>query len=131
MGDYNRFDDDDISIKPPLTWGELKETKFLHPSRDAEIVIETRKTETDTGTFHEKTGLFIVPNRNNGQRSFGRLEEEIREIIAAFPGHKFEGLLRGYTEGFDTKDALWGILVKDNVVTHVKPTITWPGEDLL
>lgn len=129
MGDYTRFDDDDIHISPPLTWGQLQKTKFLDKNRDAKLVIEEIRKETDTGTFHEKSCMYIVPDRSSSGRSYYTLEQDIREIIAAFPGHKFEGLLKGITEGFDTDTALWGILVKDNVVTHVKPKIVWPGEE--
>lgn len=129
MGDYTRFDDEDIHIAPPLSWGQIQGTKFLDNNRDAKLVVEEIRKETDTGTFHEKSCMFIVPASRSGGRSYYDLENEIREIVEAFPEHKFNGLLKGITEGFDTGDALWGILVKDNVVTRIKPELVWPGEE--
>jgi len=129
MGDYTRFDDEDIHITPPLSWGQIQGTKFLDNNRDAKLVVEEIRKETDTGTFHEKSCMFIVPAPGSGGRSYYDLENEIREIVEAFPEHKFSGLLKGITEGFDTDDALWGILVKDNVVTRIKPELVWPGEE--
>lgn len=131
MGDYTRFDSDsDISINPPLTWGEIKDSAFLeHHRRDCHLLVEEIRKETDTGTFIEKTASYIVVSKDSSGRTYGKLGAEIEEIVKQYPTHRFDGLVKGVTEGFDTDDALWGILVENNKVSHVKPKIVWPGQD--
>lgn len=131
MGDYSHIDSEsDISINPPLTWQELKNSVFLeHHRRDCYLLVEELRKETDTGEVITKTASFIVPNKTSSGRTYGRLESEIREIVKQYPKHRFDGMIKAVTEGFDSDNALWGVLVRNNVVTAVKPVITWPGEE--
>ena len=128
MGDYSRLDDDDISINPPLTWRQIKDSPFLDKTRDAYLLVEEITKDTETGKTIEMTSSFIVPNRDSGQRTYYSLESQIQEIVKAFPKNRFEGLIKASTEGFDADESLWGIWVSDGQVMRVRPTITWPVE---
>ena len=111
-----------IEITPPLNWGQLKNSPHTNERNGVYLHVESRTEDTETGENVTKSASDIVAT---GQPwNFGNIEYQIRRIVEDFPKHKFNGLLKFADETGD----LWGVLVENNVVTSVKPSIVWPGE---
>ncbi|WP_431781768.1 DUF6205 family protein [Streptomyces chumphonensis] len=128
MGYYTTVEGE-ITITPPLTWAELKDSPFgRNPNpalRDVTLVIAEEKVDTDEGPLLRRTGTALVPTYADGYKAY-HLVEHVQEAIDAFPGHTFAGRLD--CSGADAGD-MWRVVVRDGRAVEVRPRIVWPDED--
>jgi Family of unknown function (DUF6205) len=127
MGYYTQIEGD-FAIIPPLTRKELRNAGYddhgKHASgwRTLKPRVESTQTETDYGYQIEYTCNQIVPADTERFKAYGVLNH-MQEIIDAFPGHEFTGLLE--CTGEDPGD-LWRVYVKNGKAIKVTPEIVWP-----
>ncbi|WP_432156045.1 DUF6205 family protein [Streptomyces sp. bgisy153] len=55
------------------------------------------------------------------------MEDELQELIDAFPRHTFTGRLQ--CMGDNHWDDMWGVIVRGGRAEKVKPTVIWPGDN--
>lgn len=124
MGYYTRYDGE-ISIEPPLTWNEIRNsdwatgTKFTVKLRIAEEIVET-----DDGTLTRRTADALIPLAEDCYK--GDVIPSVQKAIEDFPGHIFNG--RFDCKGEDAGD-LWRLVVRNGGVKKVEPRIVWPDEE--
>lgn len=115
----------EISIEPPLTWREFKDSPFAGTDKDVAFHVEEKTVDTDDGPLTRKAATAIVSTWEDSYKAY-HLVEHVQEVIDAFPGHTFTGRLE--CEGEDTGD-LWRVVVRDGRAVKVTPRIVWPDED--
>jgi len=90
-----------IAILPPLTYKEMRDSDFIAENgrrgQSVKFHVHVEKHETDTGENIVRTATEIVPVRDGHGVSY-HLAENVREIMQAFPGHRFEGEFLTYPE---------------------------------
>ena len=120
-----------ITITPPLTWAEIKGTKFTGPDLpewpDAMLRIKTTTEDTEHGELVFHTADAIVPGTDE-KAGFYDLEQNLADIVAEFgAGHEFTGYLERTGEESDDVERYY---IRDNAVTRARPEIVWPDEAL-
>lgn len=130
MGYYTKFEGE-ISIEPPLTWREIKGSPYIPEAAqksgtaDVKFRVQTSNEETDDGLIVRRWADAIEPLAD-GQYKGYHIFETIEKIIAAFPGHTFNG--RFNCEGENQGD-IWRLVVRDGRVERVEPRIIWPEDE--
>lgn len=92
-----------IEIQPPLTWGEVKASGLpteCVPGVSLCIRVDIRHFEDYQGDHTIKTGVAVI-NAWLDRELHRAVDEELRVIVAKFPGHQFIGELvrRGENAG--------------------------------
>jgi hypothetical protein len=128
MGYYTSFSGE-ISIEPPLTWAEIRNSEWLpdiaiNKNHSVKLRIEETTVETDEGTMTRRSALAVVPLSDSQYKGYNVIED-VQALIAKHSGHQFSG--RFDCEGEDAGD-LWRLVVRDNRVTKVEPQIVWPDD---
>lgn len=123
-----------ISIEPPLTWGQIKESPFLpegygfgNEDCDIALVITEVSVETDEGILVVRTAPKVQQRHAEEPRN-NSIEAHLQALVDAFPGHEFTG--RFNMEGEDSGD-LWRVKVIGRKVRRFDPTFVWPEESEL
>lgn len=130
MGYYTRVTGE-ISIEPPLTWQEFKDSPFLpggsndNGNFDVSLRTDEETVDTDEGQLVRKTASVVVPRWDDSFKAY-HLIEHVQAVIDAFPGRTFTGRLE--CEGEDNTD-MWRVVVRDGRAVKVEPRIVWPDED--
>jgi Family of unknown function (DUF6205) len=122
-----------ITIDPPLTWAQARDSIWLNTKRDPERtwyrevwlrVVEDQR-DTDDGVVAVRTVDAIVPVP--GETSGYTLTEQIQRIVDEIgPGHAFAGHLECTWHGRPIET--WRVVVRDGTVAEVRPQVLWPGE---
>ncbi|MFG3439894.1 DUF6205 family protein [Nonomuraea sp. NPDC047897] len=118
----------EITINPPIPWGELQGSPFVRtPDNDEwdrltwlRLVEDT--VETDDGTLIRKQAIAIRPSEADELRVHG-LDRDVQAIIDAHLGHTFEGLM--LVRGEESPD-IWRVSVQDGCAVEERPRIVWP-----
>lgn len=124
---YNTSVDGEITITPPLTWNEIKDSPFLaNPGYKLGVTLKvTEETvDTDEGQLTRKTSSALGPAWEDAFKAYS-LVEDVQKAIDAFPGHIFTGRLD--CEGEENAD-LWRVVVRDGRAVKVEPQIVWPDD---
>jgi hypothetical protein len=129
MGYYTTLSGE-LRIEPPLTWSEMRESKHLDfESEDGfgvfKIQVLEQEVETEEGVLSKKSGVAIEPFEDSVKAYHAR--ENLAEIVAAFPGHRFIGCIEG--DGEEQGDT-WRLYVRDGNVIEHKGVVSWPDAPL-
>lgn len=117
-----------ISITPPLTWGQIRESDFLPhdlggaAQLDIALVVEQANEERDQGTLTVRLGVGVEQRYEDDARNYN-IVRDLQQLIDAFPDHEFAG--RFDCEGEETGD-LWRLEVQGRKAVKVLPRIVWP-----
>lgn len=126
MGYITRFDGE-LTIVPPLTWAEVKDSNF-EPDRvesirlDVKLRISEVEVDTDEGVMIRRAGVALIPTYEDDMRGYD-IVEHVQRFLDEHPGHDLTGRLD--CEGEDAGD-LWRLEVHDRRAVKVKPRILWP-----
>lgn len=129
MGYYTTVDGE-ITITPPLTWTELKDSPFnpeseAHdPRLDVKLRIDEEQVDTEEGPLLRRTAGALVPAWE-GRAKYYSLVEHTQKLMDALPGRTFSGRLE--CEGEEPGD-LWRIVIRDGRAVKVEPQIVWPDD---
>lgn len=124
MGYSSRLDGR-IEITPPLKWSELRGSKFLASNDQFSTLLRVKVHETtvdtDDGALIRRAGVAVCPRSAVAVKAYG-LEDELREMAKAWPGHEFTGAI--IREGEDRGDIERYRIINSQVVTE-KARLTW------
>lgn len=128
MGYSTRYDGA-ISITPPLTWAEIKNSPYLPDKArgkglDVKLRVIEENVETDDGTLTRRSADAIVPVTEDSYKGYD-IVETVQKVIDSHPGHEFTG--RFDCEGEDAAD-VWRLVVKNGRAVKVKAQIVWPED---
>lgn len=110
-----------ITITPPLTWGEIRESPRLV---DTALPLTTSRVHDEHG-YHDRVLAETVAPRTNGEYSGYQVLSELKALIAAHPGHAFTG----HIECIGPDGDMWRYVARGNTVRRVEPRIVWPDEE--
>lgn len=128
MGYHSRLNGE-ITISPPIPWGELQgSSPFVCTSDQNEwdrltwlrLVEDT--VETDDGTLIRKQAIAVRPSEADELRVYD-LDREVQEVIDAHPGHTFDGVM--VVTGEQSPD-IWRVRIIDGHAVKERPRIIWP-----
>jgi hypothetical protein len=127
---YNTEVGGELTITPPLTWNEFKDSTFHVPTDayadlDVKLAVTEETVDTDEGPLLRKTATALVPAWCAPFKAY-HLLEHVQQAIDAFPGHTFSGHFG--CSGEEAGD-LWRVVVRDGRAVKVEPRIVWPDED--
>jgi hypothetical protein len=122
---YNTSVSGEITITPPLTWNEIKDSPFLGCDLDVALHVQEETVDTEDGTLTRKTATALVPAWEDSYKAY-HLVEHVQRALDAFPGHTFTGRLE--CEGEDNTD-IWRVIIRDGRAVKIEPRIVWPDED--
>jgi hypothetical protein len=140
MGYYTRVDGE-IVITPPLSWSEMNDAG-VHPrdgyshdrwiarrhrhgrmtEMDVAVRVITTPLDVYSSAVNPPEGVALVETWDDESKVY-YIEEDLKTMIAQFPGHTIAGEQR--MEGEDNLD-VWKLQVKDNVVEAIYPKLVWP-----
>lgn len=126
MGYVTRFDGEFI-INPPLTWGEVRASRF-GPDQferyrlDIKVRVGETVVDDDEGTRITRTGVALVPAYEEEMRGYD-IVDHVQQFLDEHPGHALVGRLD--CAGEETGD-LWRLEVHDGRAVKVEPRIVWP-----
>ncbi len=110
-------------IEPPLTWEKIKDSKYI--TSDAwplGIKVKSESIETETGTFDKKSGVEVTIPEDSLKEAY-TIDEDLQELVCAFPGHRFVGVIEGSGE----EDAdMWRLYVRHGKVIRTAVQVSWP-----
>ncbi len=119
-----------ITIVPELNAAELRQHPELqkvsdndHPShQECYIEVERHTTTTLEGETVKLSGPRILVTDPDSDFSRYGLDEQLKQIVSAYPSHRFTGYLELHGEdGGQTR-----LVVKDGAILEIEPVITWP-----
>jgi hypothetical protein len=113
----------EVRIEPPLTWGEIKNSK--HPGfQDLKLRLDEQVEDTATGQIRTVTASAVVPLTEEAYNGY-QIEEELTAFAEEYSGtHTLTGRIQARGPECD----LWAYMVRDSQVTRVEPRIVWPDE---
>lgn len=127
MPDYDTVRGE-IRISPPLNWTEIQQTETIQkrdrsgPIFVLDLLID--KHETADGLFTKKTCELFVPR--NHKHPARNLEDQLRKVVEALPGHEFHGEFVCYGED---PENIWRVVARGRHVEEQYPLavkIVWP-----
>ena len=112
-----------FKIEPPLTHKELRGTDQKFQSRNELVFLEVidDEIETEDGIIHSKSADRVAVYEDEGKCY--TIDEDLRELVEAFPGHKFTGCIEG--EGEESDD-VWRLYVRDGKIIKHTVEALWP-----
>jgi hypothetical protein len=127
MGYTTRFSGE-LRIEPPLTWAEIRDSRF-GPERaeserlDVKVRVEEAEVETDEGTMTRRAGVALVPTWEDEMRGYD-IVEHVQSFLDSNAGtHALTGRLD--CAGEDAGD-IWRLEIHDGRAVQVRPRIVWP-----
>ncbi|GGU40733.1 hypothetical protein GCM10010289_72160 [Streptomyces violascens] len=119
---YYTYVTGEIRIEPPLTLAECRASRFSGRSSEGPraIMLDAREQPP------QRTVGRVLPDRDDAE-SLGQLEDDVQELIDAFPGHEFRGRFQCMGDGH--WDDMWGVVVIDGCARRVTPRVIWPDEE--
>jgi hypothetical protein len=126
---YTSYLSGEITIHPPIPWGELQDSPFVRtPDRNEwdrltwlRLVEDT--VQTDEGTLIRKQAIAIRPSEADELRVYD-LGREVQAIIDAHgEGRTFDGIL--LVCGDESPD-IWRVRIIDGRAVEERPRIVWP-----
>lgn len=114
-----------ITITPPLTWPEFRNSPLYNARYDAsevKLCVEEATEDTDDGQVIRRTATALVPSTEESF-NFYNLVEHVQAAVDAFPDREFGGRLECADD--------WGkyrVAVQDGRAVKVEPQIVWPDE---
>jgi hypothetical protein len=116
-----------ITITPPLTWSEFKDSRLLNGRYDESEVmldVEEETLDTESGQVIRKLATGLVASSEESF-NFYDLVEHTQAAIDAFPGREFGGRL-----DCDSEDGgPWRVEVQDGRAVMVEPKLMWPDDE--
>lgn len=116
----------EIIIEPALTWPAAKDIPFDDADADGlpvwSVRLEAEEVPGAPGTFTARRLISADVEWLDGYD----LESDVQDVIDAFPGHRFTGLLK--CMGADHWDDMWGVVARGRTAARVEPVVTWPGD---
>lgn len=127
---YNTYVTGELTITPPLTWNEFKDSPFFAaddyaPERDLKLRIEESSVDTENGVLISRTAVALVMAWEDEYRAYN-LMDHVQEAVDAFPGHTWSGRLE--CEGEENTD-LWRVVIRDGRAFRIEPRIIWPDDE--
>jgi len=111
----------EISIEPPLTWGEISKSPYSDPDRRGlRLEIDEERVDTPDGVLMRRTAELVAAS----DVYRGDLAADLTKLIQHFPGHTFDGWIDCYGE--EPGDIQRVGVVNGQVVCQVA-RIVWPG----
>jgi hypothetical protein len=121
----SRFSSGEIRIHPPLTWAEIKGSKFLTHGNSIEFNLRVESVDTPGGVSERRSAVGVIPTED-AFKAYG-LEDDLSEIVRIYgDSHTFTGHFK--CEG-EENDDLWRLSVKDGRPHRVQTEIVWPGDE--
>lgn len=125
---YTSYIAGEITIHPPIPWGDLQGSAFVRTPDNKEwdrltwlrLVEDT--VQTHDGTLIRKQAIAIRPSEADELR-VRNLDREVQAIIDAHPGHTFDGVL--LVTGEESPD-IWRVRIVDGRAVEERPRIVWP-----
>lgn len=118
-----------ITITPPLTWAQIKDSPYLKANArdrglwpDALLDVTESTVQTDEGELTRREAVAIVPDEDS-ETSARTLIKDVQAIIDASDGHEFAG--RFDCEGEQNSD-IWRLVIRDRRAVRVDARIVWP-----
>lgn len=127
-----------ITIDPPLQYGDLRDSpwvKFQHPApagssrpewHAIRLIVVEAPVETEQGLLVTKTAALVGVLDDENRAGADEVLEDVRRLIAAFPGHTWHGKIRG--EGEEAED-VWRVVVDGTHASVARPVIQWPDDE--
>ncbi|MYZ37917.1 MULTISPECIES: DUF6205 family protein [unclassified Streptomyces] len=122
----------EILIEPPLRGATLKASPFYDPwiGGEAQRCIRLDAGEEPADGAAPETATELVARRvisaDVERLDAFDMEDELQELLDAFPGHTFTGRLQ--CMGDNHWSDMWGVVVRDGRAEKVTPTVVWPGD---
>lgn len=126
MSYENRYSGE-ITITPPVTWGQLRDADAPKIA-DVRLRIDETTIDTDAGQMVTRQAVAIAPLEMT--YSGHELQANIQALVDYYGplGHRFSGYIQvQWDPGFDDPIPQ-RYIVRDGRVVAVKPQLLWPGE---
>jgi hypothetical protein len=127
MGYITHFDGE-FRIEPPLTWSEIRESRFA-PERaererlDVKVRIEETEVDTNEGVMTRRAGVALVPTYEEEMRGYD-IVSHVQLFLDTY-GDRHRLTDRLDCAGEETGD-LWRLEIHDGRAVKVQPRIVWP-----
>lgn len=130
---YNTDARGQISIDPPIPWGEIKDSPFLPENararateRDIMFRIDSEEVDTPEGTLTRRTAVALVQSWDGDARNYN-IVDHLQEVVTR------HGANRTFTGRFDMEGEvsgdIWRLLVRNGKAVRVDPIVTWPDDE--
>src|SRR5689334_5160857 len=95
MGYITRFYKE-LTIDPPLTWAEIRDSKFAPGKAEANLLdvkirVEEETFDTDEGQMTRRSGVALIPTYEDEMRGYDIVEHVQQFIDAHSPTHTLSG----------------------------------------
>ncbi|MFJ5151378.1 DUF6205 family protein [Streptomyces sp. NPDC088353] len=115
----------EVRIEPPLTWGEIKNSRQVPGFQDTKLRLVEDIQDTDTGQIRTVTADAVIPATSNLFNGYD-IETELQAAIDAHPSHEFIGTIEARPE--DPGGTPWRYVVEGRRVVRQEPVTAWPDE---
>lgn len=116
-----------ITISPPLSWPEFKNSPLYNASYDkSEVMFDVTEdiVETLDGQAIRRTATGLVSSTEDRFTPY-HLVEHVQAAVDAFPDREFGGRLE-----CDSEDGgPWRVEIQNRRATEVEPQIMWPEDE--
>jgi hypothetical protein len=87
----------EIRIEPPIPYDELAGSPFLVeprqvPERDLKLRVEEWPVRVNEETLYRRAAVAVMPISDSPYKGY-EIEDHLRELVGAFPNHRFLGRL--------------------------------------
>jgi hypothetical protein len=126
MGYYTTVEGE-ITITPPLTWSEIKDSPFNTKSTafddrmDAHLDITEEIIDTDEGQLIRRTATGIKPASTEEYKAY-YLIEHVQKLMDSHPGHTFAGHFD--CSGEESGD-VWRLVIRNGHAEKIEAQLTW------
>lgn len=122
-----------ISISPPIPWGEIKDSPFLPGNararateRDIMFRIDSEEVETAEGTLTRRAAVAMEQSWGDDSRNYN-IVAHLQEAIDRYgKNHTFTG--RFDMSGEESGD-VWRVCIRNGKAVRVDPVVTWPDDE--
>lgn len=124
MGAYDSHFTGAIRINPPLTWEEVRSSRYpvLH---DVSLQLSERTEDTPTGQIKAIGVVAITPVRPSPYSGYA-VETEIQAVINGFPDHEFTGTITAEPEY--PGGTPWRYIIQGRQVVRQEARLVWPDD---
>ena len=119
-----------LSVKPPMKWSQIKDSKFFIENKAVgrgtpriAMCVDRDDRETDEGVNTVLTCRTIGPLRDTPYDA-RQMEDDVAELVAAFPDHAFRGELVVDSEDFGGD--VWRVVSDEEGVRKEVALLLWP-----